>query len=57
MHLVNEDSGRYVHHVEISLETELVSDFTIDVSLFWDRVDAPVAFEDGTISSRYAIII
>ncbi|MDF1882481.1 DUF481 domain-containing protein, partial [Sulfurimonas sp. SAG-AH-194-C21] len=41
MYLVNEESGTYVHHAEFSLETELVSDFTIDMSLFWDKVESP----------------
>ena len=48
MYLVNKASGSYVHHAEISLQTELVSDFTIDLSLFWDKVQTPITFDDGT---------
>jgi len=47
MYFVNEESGRYVHHAETSLETELINNFTIDISLFWDRVELPVAFANG----------
>ena len=48
MCLVNEASGDYVHHAEISLQTELVNDFTVDLSFFWDKVQTPIAFDDGT---------
>ncbi|WP_297483568.1 DUF481 domain-containing protein [Sulfurimonas sp.] len=48
MYLVNKESGSYVHHLELSLETELVSNFTIDISLLWDRVEDPISFDDGT---------
>ena len=52
MYIVNKESGSYVHHMEVSLETELVSDFTVDVSLFWDRVNDPISFDDGTIPGQ-----
>ena len=48
MYLVNKDSGKYIHHAELSLETEMVSDFTVDFSIFWDRTEDPIAFADGT---------
>ncbi|WP_297433083.1 DUF481 domain-containing protein [Sulfurimonas sp.] len=48
MYIVNTASGSYVHHMEVSLETELISDLSVDLSLFWDRVEAPTTFDDGT---------
>ncbi len=48
MYILDEASGRYIHHAETSLETELVKDFSMDISLFWDRTEEPVAFADGT---------
>jgi len=48
IYAVNKDSGQYVHHAEVSLETELVSDFTVDFSVFWDRTQEPNSFADGT---------
>jgi len=47
-YFLNKDSGTYTHHAEIALETELVNDFTIDLSLFWDRTQDPIAFADGS---------
>jgi len=48
MAIVNEASGTYIHHAEISLETELIKDLDFDVSLFWDRTRDPIAFDNGT---------
>jgi len=47
-YFLNHDSGTYTHHAEIALETELINDFTIDLSLFWDRTKDPIAFADGS---------
>ena len=47
-YFVNHDSGRYIHHSMIALETEIISDLTIDYSVFWDRTSAPIAFSDGS---------
>ena len=48
MYLVNQDSGSYIHHAQISLETELIKDFDLDLSLYWDRTQDPIPFADGT---------
>ena len=47
-YFVNIESGRYTHHAEVALETEIINDFTIDLSVFWDRTSTPIAFADGT---------
>ena len=47
-YFVNKDSGSYTHHAEVALETEIINNFTVDLSIFWDRTQDPVAFEDGT---------
>jgi len=52
MYLVNSASGDYIHHLEVSLETEIVNDFTFDVSFFWDRVESPIAFTDGSVPGQ-----
>ncbi len=49
MYYVNEESGRYLHHAQVSLETELINDFELDLSLYWDRTQEPIAFSDGTV--------
>jgi putative salt-induced outer membrane protein YdiY len=52
MFYVNEESGRYVHHAQVSLETELIKDFDLDLSIYWDRTQSPVAFSDGTFPEQ-----
>ncbi len=52
MYLVNEKSGKYLHHVETTVETEFISDFIINISLFWDKVSKPAAFADGTYPEK-----
>ena len=47
-YFVNHASGRYTHHAEFALETEVINDFTVDFSVFWDRTSLPLAFADGT---------
>jgi len=47
-YLVNKESGRYTHHTEVALETEIINNFTVDLSVFWDRTSIPIAFADGT---------
>ncbi len=48
MFYLNEESGTYVHHAQVSLQTEVIKDFDFDISLFWDRTKEPAAFADGT---------
>lgn len=39
--IVNEASGKYLHHFETSLEIELSSDFDLDLSFYVDRTEKP----------------
>lgn len=52
MYLLNDESGRYTHHMIATVETEFVNDFTVDVSGIWDRVEKPALREDGTMPYR-----
>ena len=47
MYLVNHKSGDYVHHSEVTLKSKIISDFTFNASLFWDRTASPRAFDSG----------
>jgi len=47
--VVNEDSGRYNHHMVTTFETEITSLLDFDVSFVWDRIEKPQPTEDGTI--------
>lgn len=48
MYYLNEEAGRYNHHAMVSLETELINNLDLDISVFWDRTEEPMAFADGT---------
>ena len=45
--VVNEASGTYNHHMKTSFETELTSLLDFDVSWVWDRIQDPIADENG----------
>jgi len=53
-YLVNKDSGSYVQHAKATLETELINDFSIDLSFIWDRIQNPAESfnETGTITPQ-----
>lgn len=40
-YFVNKSSGTYVHHAIATLETELINDFDLDLTLVWDRIQDP----------------
>ncbi len=48
MYYLSEEAGRYTHHAMVSLETELINNLDFDISLFWDRIQEPMAFADGS---------
>lgn len=49
---LNEASGSYTHHAETSLQTELISDFDVDITFIWDRTEDPIAFGDGSFPKQ-----
>ena len=51
-YFVNKRSGTYVQHALVTLETELISDFDLDLTFIWDRVQDPAENENGTIPER-----
>lgn len=51
-YFVNLESGQYIHHAMVAIESEIISDLTIDFSLFWDRTSEPIAFSDGTVPEK-----
>jgi len=51
-YLTQEDAGRYIHHGLVSVETEWTDTLDFDVSLYWDRTQAPQAARDGTVPDQ-----
>jgi putative salt-induced outer membrane protein YdiY len=39
--IVNEESGKYTHHLETGFEFDLWGDFDFDVTWIWDRIQEP----------------
>lgn len=56
---LDDDSGRYQHHLLTTLSTDLVRDWDLDVSFVWDRVQSPQERADGTVPERndYRIMV
>ena len=51
-YLTQENAGRYIHHALVSVETEWTDTLDFDVSLYWDRTQAPQAARDGTLPDQ-----
>ena len=50
--IVNDDSGRYMHHVIMTLETEITDLLDFDVSCIWEHTQKPALRSDGTIPKK-----
>ena len=52
MTFLNDQSGRYQHHIVSSLSTDLFGDFDLDFSTIWDRTEIPQENADGTTPAQ-----
>lgn len=50
--IVKKDSGRYLHHLITTLETDLIHNLDLDVSFVWDRVQDPQQTADGDLPKK-----
>jgi len=50
--LVNELSGKYNHHLVVSLETDITRLIDFDVAWTWDRIKDPRPDSDGTVPEQ-----
>ena len=50
--IVNEVSGKYIHHFETGLEVELTRRFDLDLTLYFDRTEIPHADDNGNIPEQ-----
>ena len=57
--LLNDDNGRYTHHMLTSLSFELIGDLDLDVSVIWDRIALPKANETGRVPKQddYQLVV
>ena len=51
-HIVNEESGRYIHHFITTLSTDITGDLDLDISLVWDRTKDPQPNSDGSVPKK-----
>ena len=49
---LNNDNGRYTHHMLTKLSFDLIKDLDLDVSFIWDRIEKPQTDADGTTPSQ-----
>ena len=52
MWLLEEDAGRYQHHIVTLLSSDLFGDLDLDISLEWNRTDNPQAAADDTVPEQ-----
>jgi putative salt-induced outer membrane protein YdiY len=52
MRLLNDDNGRYTHHMISTISVDLVKDFDIDFSYIWDRIEKPQEDSDGELPEQ-----
>ena len=52
MTFLNDKSGKYQHHIESVLSTDLIGDIDLDFSAIWDRTEIPQENADGSTPSQ-----
>lgn len=52
MSLLDEDSGKYQHHLETGVSTDLIGDIDLDVTLVWDRTENPPLSAEGILPKK-----
>lgn len=59
LRVLNEENGRYTHHMLTKLSFDLFKDLDLDVSVIWDRIEKPQATADGSIPKQddYQLIV
>ncbi|MEW6995283.1 YdiY family protein [Colwelliaceae bacterium MEBiC 14330] len=50
--MVDEASGKNIHHLETGLEIDLANDFDLDLTFYADRTDKPKADSDNNIPEK-----
>ena len=50
--IVNEESGRYIHHFVTGFDVELTSLLDFNFSFVWDRTQEPRQNSDGTFPEQ-----
>jgi putative salt-induced outer membrane protein YdiY len=52
MVFLEEEAGRYQHHIISNVSTDLVGNLDLDLSFIWDRTERPQAAADGTVPEK-----
>jgi len=56
---VSENAGKYIHHLEVGLEMELVNDFDLDLIFYLDRTENPRTDENDVTPQKqdYRLVV
>ena len=59
LRLLDEENGRYTHHLKTKLSFDLIGDLDLDVTLIWDYIQNPKADNNGELpkKSDYQMIL
>ncbi len=59
LRVLNEENGKYTHHMLTKLSFDLFRDLDLDVSVIWDRIEKPQPTADGSIPEQddYQLIV
>jgi putative salt-induced outer membrane protein YdiY len=49
---LEDEAGKYQHHIVSNLSTDLVGNLDLDFSVVWDRTARPQTAEDGTVPEK-----
>jgi hypothetical protein len=57
--IANKETGKYIQHLVTTLESDLISDLSLDITFIWDRVGDPQPAADGTVPQKddYQLVV
>jgi hypothetical protein len=57
--IADRETGRYIQHLLTTLESDLISDLSLDITFIWDRVGVPQPAADGTVPQKddYQLVV
>jgi putative salt-induced outer membrane protein YdiY len=59
LRVLNDENGKYTHHLLTTLSFDLFKDLDLDISVIWDRIEKPQPTDDGSIPKQedYQLIV
>jgi hypothetical protein len=59
LRVLNEENGKYTHHMLGTMSFDIIGDLDLDLTLIWDRIEAPQLDADGILPKQddYQLIV